>query len=164
MSFIDCSYSPDVSHPKLGPCCICEQRGESVRHEILLNQQSPAGKGGWSCNLCHGENPPARGASAVLCDMCFEAYSKGEVQLKFMRNGTKGRILYDAVPYVAFHPESEHIQKWEAYLKSEEFQKNRDSIRRTLERSAKIRQRKIDQQKQIDAELETWGRKLIREW
>lgn len=152
------TYPPERKNLRLGPCCICEQRGEHVRTEIFLQQQSPQ-PSGWSCNFCYGQNPSVYGAMAVLCDNCFEAYKRNEIQLKFMKNGTRGRILYESVPYIAFH--QEHEKKYEEYLDSDDFKKHREELARSIQRCEKLKANKAAKQAKMDAELEAWANKVI---
>lgn len=152
------SYEKNSRHPKLGTCCICEQR-ENVRHTLMLLQRSPIPGHGWSCNGCE-EDQPFSGALAVLCDKCLEDYQNG-APLKFMLNGTRGRILYSSVPYVPYHDERKHLEKQEAYYKSEEFKKNREEMARTILRAHERQERRAQQQKQIDKDLELWFRKTV---
>jgi hypothetical protein len=82
--------------PELGSCCICE-REDGVRNILMLNKRGPIPGHGWGCFVC---GLPADGASAVLCDSCFEAVQGGTAQIKWACRGypaEDGRILIDAL-------------------------------------------------------------------
>ena len=69
--------------PDLGSCCICEGTA-GVRSIIMLDVKGPIAGHGWGCVVC---GLPADGASAVLCDPCFDAYSKHGQLLRFVCRG-----------------------------------------------------------------------------
>lgn len=54
----------------LGPCCICEKTGKDVRNIIYIDRKGPVPDKGWGCVQC---GLPFDGATAVICDNCFES-------------------------------------------------------------------------------------------
>ena len=70
----------------MGPCCICEKEGKTVRHIIMLDFQMPDGcRSGWGCLQCGLE---MKGAAAVVCDECLEKHKyKITENLKFVISG-----------------------------------------------------------------------------
>lgn len=77
-----------MSQPtNLGPCCICEKSGDSVRNIISLHQKTPTPGRGWGCVVCR---LPSDGALAVLCDRCFDLFCGGGNELKFACCGYPG--------------------------------------------------------------------------
>lgn len=53
--------------PALGPCCICEEKKETVQNLFMLPWTAPTKGKGWGCTVC---DLPPDGAVAVLCDEC----------------------------------------------------------------------------------------------
>ena len=94
--------------PNLGTCCICgTDRG--VRNIMMLHVKNQVPGHGWGCVIC---NLPPDGASAILCDPCFELFQVyGETLLKFACRGypaTEGRVPIEelSVPHehdLSFH-------------------------------------------------------------
>lgn len=74
-------------HHDLGPCCICEATGETVRNVIMLDKAAPQEGTGWGCVAC---GLPANGAVAVVCDRCIEANQVVD-RLRFAIDGYAGR-------------------------------------------------------------------------
>lgn len=64
----------------LGPCCVCGKSEEIARNIIVLEQKSPIAGRGWGCVQC---DLPSDGASAVVCDSCFESpgFTNSDIKL-----------------------------------------------------------------------------------
>ena len=95
---------------KLGPCCICETT-RNVRNVIMLDKRCPTPGHGWGCVVC---GLPSDGASAVLCDACFEAFADKKAALKFACRGypaTDGRIPLAELKGQHKHDMSKHPEE-----------------------------------------------------
>ena len=94
----------DVEEPAeilMGPCCVCGRAQDpSVRTIVMLDFRAPPGFIGWGCVVC---DLPAIGATAIVCDVCVDAY-EDEVpeRLKWIQGGqyaTQGiRVPLDGFP------------------------------------------------------------------
>jgi len=58
----------DHDDHNLGPCCVCETT-KKVRNIMMLHFKATVPGTGWGCVVC---GLPDDGASAVVCDSCFE--------------------------------------------------------------------------------------------
>lgn len=101
--------------PNLGPCCNCGDT-EGVRNMVMLDRRCAVPGHGWGCVVC---GLPADGASAVLCDACFDAYTDNPDVLAMACRGfpaIDGRIPIAELPEGwfghdrAFHPELEGLE------------------------------------------------------
>ena len=75
----------------MGPCCVCETTGPSVRNILMLPKKGHVPGHGWGCVVCH---LPPDGATAVVCDACFAA----KATLRFVCRGwpaVDGRVPID---------------------------------------------------------------------
>lgn len=105
---------PDFTEPPanihfLGKCCNCES-GKDVRNIIMLNLELPEEyfDEGWGCVVC---DLPANGASAVLCDKCFEEYKLQNITLKTVCGGypyKNTRIPFEQLNKKFEHDDSKH--------------------------------------------------------
>ncbi len=60
-----------MTESQLGKCCVCEKEGKTVRNIMMIKKRAPGPGGhGWGCIVC---GLPPDGATAVLCDACFDA-------------------------------------------------------------------------------------------
>lgn len=92
--------SDDDMISALGPCCIC-RLSANVGNLMLLDFRAPVPGTGWGCVAC---DMPSDGAAAVLCDLCFDRYNKGE-PLRDVVSGYAGdgvRVEFTTFPKVAF--------------------------------------------------------------
>lgn len=85
MSLID--DEPD-DRRDLGPCCVCEAIGPSVRNILTLPQLAPIAGRGWGCIEC---NLPMDGALAIVCDPCFDLCFDDHSLLRYACKGWPGR-------------------------------------------------------------------------
>lgn len=111
----NCQY-PDEDNINLGPCCICEKTGKTVRNIILLEKKCTIPGHGWGCVIC---DLSSDGASAVLCGDCMKLYESGEAAIKFACRGypaTDGRISVGELPGDHKHDMEKH-RKFEQILK-----------------------------------------------
>lgn len=87
----------DDDLPDLGPCCMCEGLA-GVSNIILLERRGVVAGHGWGCIEC---GLPMDGASAVLCDPCFDRYLADESVLTIACRGypaTDGRVAIAVLP------------------------------------------------------------------
>lgn len=97
----------------LGPCCICEATGPTVRVLVSLNKLSPTPGRGWCCVVCE---IPSDGALAVLCDECADRLEREPSPdvasaLKFACRGypgTDGRVPYSELQGEFAHRDIPH--------------------------------------------------------
>lgn len=91
----------------LGSCCMCG--GASPNVIVLLAKRGPIPGHGWGCVQC---GLPVDGATAVLCDPCFETYlTEPEKLVTACRGypGSDGRIPIAELPEGVFdHDPSKH--------------------------------------------------------
>jgi hypothetical protein len=103
-------------HHDLGPCCICERTGSSVKNILLLNKRSPILGHGWGCFQC---GLLSDGATAVVCDRCLGPVDRHTgipttspaARLRFACRGfprTDGRIPIDELIGEFRHDRSRH--------------------------------------------------------
>lgn len=96
-----------MNGPGLGPCCVCERVGPSVRNVLMLSKRSPIPGRGWGCFAC---GLPEDGASAVLCDACMPTDGEPMPELRFACRGypdTDGRV-----PYAELEGEFHHDRRF----------------------------------------------------
>jgi hypothetical protein len=81
--------------PSLGPCCICETY-VGVTVILMLPRRGPIPGHGWGCAVC---GLPSDGATAVLCEGCYEFVEAGATPIFVCRGypGSEGRMLYSAL-------------------------------------------------------------------
>jgi hypothetical protein len=82
--------------PGLGPCCICETY-VGVTVILMLPRRGPIPGHGWGCAVC---GLPSDGATAVLCESCFEFVEAGAKPIFVCRGypGSDGRMRYSELP------------------------------------------------------------------
>jgi hypothetical protein len=99
--------SDDQERFELGPCCMCD--GDQVTTIVMLNRRCAVAGHGWGCVVCE---LPMDGASAVLCEPCFERYSADNALLTTACRGyptTDGRIPIAELPPGEFkHRDVDH--------------------------------------------------------
>lgn len=81
--------SDESDEPSLGPCCGCERDTAGSAHNVaMLNFRTMIPGHGWGCFVCH---LPSDGATAVLCDDCYERMERGEEDvIRFACRGYPG--------------------------------------------------------------------------
>src|ERR1051325_2230438 len=87
--------------PSLGPCCVCEKVGPSVRNVVTIGRRSPTPGRGWGCFAC---GLPPHGAIAVVCDTCLGKPGQ-EIALRFVCIGYPGdgeRLRYEELDPTPF--------------------------------------------------------------
>lgn len=84
----------------LGPCCICRGR-DNVGSLLMLDFRAPEPGAGWGCIVCGIAND---GATAVLCDDCFELWENGAKVVDVCAGyvGEGRRVALADFPQVAF--------------------------------------------------------------
>jgi hypothetical protein len=108
--------SAEFESPILGSCCVCGRCSPEVNVWTILSlhKKSPTPGRGWGCVQC---GLAADGATAVVCDVCFDRLGQSVVgALRFACKGypgSDGRVPIEELQGehehdLVFHPELEN--------------------------------------------------------